>query len=193
VIGHPIRTAGNLCTCLLLAGALLGLVGCGEPPSAGTPVDWLAAGDGATARRAWREAAQDYLKAFRLEEPAPARRGARARLAFRIGEAWAAAAPEASLPRLREDRAERALFWFGHALALDAGLRQAWFERARIQDGDITGVRDLTGAHDAYAAYVESFAGGEPEGERERSQMALARQRVEALGPPVGPVAPPRK
>ncbi len=165
---------------LLCLTAVL-LSACGDRNPAGAAAVWKSRGDDAYAEAAWREAAGHYLKSFRLTAPLPDRVSDRATLAFRVGTSWSEAARAGTDGAIRGDRAERALFWLGHALKLQPDRRQVWFERARLYDGEIQDVRDLTLAREAYTSYVATFDDAGSASAQELAQLKIANERMQVL------------
>lgn len=165
---------------ILCVAALL-LAACGDRNPAGAAAVWKSRGDDAYAQSAWRDAARHYLKSFRLTAPLPDRVSDRATLAFRVGTSWSESARAGTDAAIRGDRAERALFWLGHALKLQPERRQVWFERARLYDGEIQDVRDLTLAREAYESYVATFDEAGRASDLEVEQLKVADERIKAL------------
>ena len=155
------------------------LVGCGSEEGERSAEEWrrlgdaaFAAGDGAAdaeqrlrgslpgplghseAVSAWIEAANDFIFAFRMEDPVEARREMRAMLAFRAGRALSKAALHGVAHPHRDSLAKRAVGWFGEARSLEPALRAALYERAVLFESEIGSVRDLVRARDAYVRYV---------------------------------------
>jgi len=110
----------------------------------------------AEAVRAYVEAGNSFIRAFRLEDPLPERRELRGMTAFRIGRALSNAARQGVTHPHRDTLARRAVDWFGEALNLLPALHAAEFERAELYDSEIAEVRDLYRARDAYGRFLEA-------------------------------------
>jgi hypothetical protein len=133
----------------------------------------------AEAIAAWVEAANDLIRAFRMEDPTPARRGVRALMAFRIGRSLSNAARYGVAHPHRDHFAQRALFWFGEAQALEPTLHAATFERAVLFDSEIGVVRDPSRAHAGYADFLAAVPA--PGDGTQARLRARAQQRHDEL------------
>ena len=185
--------------CLVLTLACL-LTGCGDEPETLTAEGYRQRGDAsftagdhllekhkeggldargaettlAEAVRAYVDAGNDLIRAFRMEDPLPERREQRALLAFRVGRALSTAAQHGVTHPYRERLAERAVFWFGEARAIEDQLIYATFEQAVLFESDILTLRDLVRAREAYRRFLEDAAG------REDDTAVRIRKRAEA-------------
>ena len=129
---------------------------------------------------AYVEAANDLIRAFRMEDPVPERTEQRALLAFRIGRALSSASRRGITHPHRGTLGRRAVLWFGEAVALQPSLAYAHFERAVMFESDVHAVRDLDRARQAYTRFLEETAGRDPDPTLTRLRTR-AGERVSAL------------
>ncbi len=163
--------------------------GCGAEVGEVDPAAWRRQGDAAFEAQRFPEAARAYVTSFALLEPAPAQASERALMAFRSARAYALAAGADPGGAQAEAFAREALAWLDEAEALEPGLRQVHFERARLLDPEApdgpTPWADAAAASAAYARYLEAAAAlGATLPESERERVALARRRLAAAAPP---------
>ena len=134
----------------------------------------------------WRQAARDYRRAFRLEDPLPERAEPRALLAFRAGRALSKAARSSLDIDQQDARATEAFLWFGEALALSPTLRAVWFERAVLHDSGIGSVTDPGRAVSAYWSYLAAVEQTGEVSENEELRVERAKARIKAVQPAGG-------